>query len=344
MEAALEPVKSTDGENGVAGNKAPSLRGREPRKISTSLGDCFALDGTAYFEPPKMLVDGFLVEGSINNLAGDKKSGKGWVSLFASRRVLEKKKTVLYIDRENGPRRIDERIKVLGGNPVLWGSYFRYCFNPSMSAAKDDASRFEATLDQLKPSLVIFDSWAGFLVAADGDENNSGDITAWSNSYIQPLRAREITTLILDHVPHDQKRPRGSNRKGEEADALFYIKKHREFDRNTTGLIAIESLADRDGLLPKKTHYRLGGENGRFVFEKLDQTKYGLKGKKLEIIEVLESFGDKGATNSEWAKACVAKGVSKSTFQNYLKDLKNYDFRGVKLLKNDGKKYYLKVR
>jgi hypothetical protein len=316
--------------------------GHPPAEIQTPLGTFLCLDGNSYFEPPKMLLDDFLIESSINDLAGPRKSGKGWIALCASKQIIEEQRgNVIYLDRENGKRRMDQRISSLRTDPLAWRRSFRYGFNPPMTDKRESVELFEKSLDQLKPSLVVVDSWAGFLNCAGLDENISDDVTTWSELYLTPLRNREITTLILDHVPHKEKRPRGSARKGETVDTLFYLTKKADFDRTVVGEINLELLASRDGLLPKNTRYRVGGENGRFVFQKLNQKVYGLSGKKAEIVKVLEEVGDKGMTNSEWQKACEQKKLSKSTFQNYVKQLKNHEFQGQKLLKREGNKYHL---
>ena len=58
---------------------------------------------------------------------------------------------------------------------------------------------------------------------------------------IDPLHQARITTLILDNTGHaDPHRPRGTSSKRDLNEVLFELKKVRDFDRRTRGVVQLE--------------------------------------------------------------------------------------------------------
>ncbi len=75
------------------------------------------------------------------------------------------------------------------------------------------------------------------------------------------------------------------------------------------------ALLDREGGLPTKVAFRLGGEDGRFIFERHAEEDPKLKGNPRKLLKVLEKKFDKGATNKEWKEACEEyEGISESSY------------------------------
>ncbi len=62
-------------------------------------------------------------------------------------------------------------------------------------------------LAQIRPSLVVFDSLFGFMVAANLDENYGPDVAKWFDAFAPPTL--EVATLVLDHTPKKGDTERG---------------------------------------------------------------------------------------------------------------------------------------
>lgn len=102
-------------------NKPQASRGKQaPRFIRTNTNTIMS----TVFEPIRWTVPGYLAEG-LSVLAGRQKLGKTWLAIdfalavavggIAMGSVPVEQGDVLYIDMENGPRRIQRRIETLQG-------------------------------------------------------------------------------------------------------------------------------------------------------------------------------------------------------------------------------------
>ncbi len=278
-------------------------------------------------EDPEELVEGVLLKGKVHQLYADAGSGKSWTALGLASKVMEQGKTVVYLDKENGPRTMTERLNLLGVEPEKARELFFYYPDPTASGDEGSRHGYEEMLDQDEPDLVIFDSWIGFLSDADLNENESSDIQKWARWYLQPARRRGITTLVLDHVPHGTNRSRGSGRKKEEVDVQWELYRSMPFDRSTVGKITLRRKKDREGWLPSKVAFEMGGGSDGFVFERLRSVGEDPRGKVSEnqqkILRVLrDKFNGHVPTDGEWKKACDDyEGVPFSSYYNAKKKL-----------------------
>ena len=187
---------------------------------------------------------------------------------------------VVYVDKENGPRIMRQRLELMGVDPAARDKLIRYAPFPTAGLDIPTVEAWEAMLDRERPALVVFDSWVGFLAACGMDENSAVDIAAWSEAYAAPARSRGIAVLILDHVPKaDSRSARGSGRKLDYVD-VQYEQTATPFDRQTVGLITLKKRKDREACLPGSQAFRVGGTPGGvdgmrltqpgFVFESVD--------------------------------------------------------------------------
>ncbi len=279
-------------------------------------------------KPPEELVEGILLKGKVHQLYAAPAFGKSWVALWLAKELINRGKPVLYLDMENGPRIIAERLKALGAEEEKLDEHIVYYSSPGLPMTAEGIKAYVRLLEEVGPALVVFDSWVNFLSGAGLDENVSSDVSAWSLSFSRPARDRGITVLLLDHVPKEGSTARGSGRKKEEMDVQWQLKNPKPFDRNTMGEIHLVREKDREGWLPKVMKFSVGGTEDNFVFEGLDEfatiTKISdLKPNQKKILKVLKTeFGDEGATAPEWQKACdEVEGVPKSSFYKAKKTL-----------------------
>jgi hypothetical protein len=164
-------------------------------------------------EPPEVLVEDVILAGKVHSVYSAGGTGKTFYAAYIAGEVLKGGGSVVYFDQENGLRIIAERAECLGITPEMARGNLHYYPFPTMSLEEQLIEAFEDLLDEIKPDLVIFDSWVNLLAMCGLKENESVDVATWSEAYSQKARHRGIAVLILDHVPKDGKGPRGSGRK-----------------------------------------------------------------------------------------------------------------------------------
>ncbi len=279
-------------------------------------------------EPPDVHEDGVLLAGKVHQLFAGPGVGKSWVGLWLSKRCIERGERVLYLDMENGPRIVSERLGLLEVDASEVDTFLYYHSSPSLTLRAEDVRNYDDLLDEVSPALVVFDSWANFLASAGLDENSNIDIARWAVGYTQPARNREITVVILDHVPHEGNHSRGASRKKDEVDVQWKVYNTRPFDRESVGEIVLHREKDREAYLPPSVTFSVGGTpDGGFVFERSagtfeTQSGDGLTDAECKALEALRvGFGDQGATATEWQRACEAARVSRATFYRVKREL-----------------------
>jgi|SRR5215213_4117798 len=271
-------------------------------------------------EPPAVLVDDVLLEGKTHAIYGPSGFGKTYVLLWAALRVIERGAPVLIFDNENNVSIMAERLEQLGADPDQIDRLLHYHPFPELPTTEEGRQLYEARLDRIKPGLVGFDSWISFLASNGLDENSSNDISTFSAHYLQPARRRGITTLMLDHVPHDGNHARGSTRKRDEVDVMWSLGRLLPFDRDRVGTITLTRVKDREGWVPQSVTFSVGGDGkGGFVFARSAGTaeteeEDGLKDSERKSLQALKTFGESGARAVEWQKTAAAVDVARRTF------------------------------
>ncbi len=133
---------------------------------------------------------------------------------------------VLLMDYENGPIIIKERMESYGyqGDDMLWFEDKIYlALYPEMPTldSVEAAQVMEATIDEIKPDLVIVDSIG---LAFEGEENSADTYKGFGRNMGRLLRERNIAALLLDNTGKDRTRgSRGSSRKKDEADLMWLL-------------------------------------------------------------------------------------------------------------------------
>jgi hypothetical protein len=277
-------------------------------------------------EPPEMLVAEELYAGRVHCIYSAGGTGKTFKALQLVKKVIDQGKPVLLLDLENGVRIISERLRDLGAEADQVRQHLYYYPFPSMPLSDDASTEFEELLEEIKPSLVVIDSWINCISAAGLDENSSTDIARWTDAYPQRARVRGVAVLLLDHVPKEGNTARGSGRKLDYVDAMWELRNPQKFDRETVGRIDMHLRKDREGWLPRVLIFSVGtGEEG-FIFkrsagtiEPLDEA--GLTGKERSTLEALQALGSMGAFDREWKEEAATRDVKKSKYYEAKKRL-----------------------
>ena len=271
-------------------------------------------------EPPEMLVEDELYAGRVHCIYSAGGTGKTFKALQLVKKVIDQDKPVLLLDLENGVRIISERLRDLGAKADQARQHLYYYPFPSMPLSDDASAEFEELLEQIKPALVVIDSWINCISAAGLDENSSTDIARWTDAYPQRARVRGIASLLLDHVPKEGNTARGSGRKLDYVDAMWELRNPQKFDRETVGRIDMHLRKDREGWLPRALTFSVGvGEDG-FIFQRSAGTfesadeATGLLPSDRTTLEALRALGSMGAVDKEWREEAIARGLGRTTY------------------------------
>ena len=270
---------------------------------------------------PEELERGVLIKGAAHQIFTGPGEGKTWVALWLIKRAIQREQTTMFFDAENGKRIISERLDALEvGEDV--DEYLHYYDFPTMGIEKDDTARYRTELDGVQPDLIVFDSWIGFLAGCGLDENSNKDVEEWANTYISPAKARGCTVVILDHVGHtNTERSRAASRKKDVVDVQWHLSKMQDFSRSNVGYVQLNLKKDRESWLPKSVGFSIGGTPEGFVCERSEGTVPAVPGKLTEsarvALEALDTFGELGATYTEWRDSIAWKGgeMPDSTFR-----------------------------
>jgi hypothetical protein len=271
-------------------------------------------------EPPEMLVAEELYAGRVHCIYSAGGTGKTFKALQLVKKVIDQGKPVLLLDLENGVRIISERLRDLGAEADQVRQHLYYYPFPSMPLSDDASTEFEELLEEIKPSLVVIDSWINCISAAGLDENSSTDIARWTDAYPQRARVRGVAVLLLDHVPKEGNTARGSGRKLDYVDAMWELRNPQKFDRETVGRIDMHLRKDREGWLPRALTFSVGAGEDGFMFkrslgtvESADETTSLLPSDQTTL-EALQALGNMGAFDKEWREEAMTRGLGRTTY------------------------------
>jgi AAA domain len=266
-------------------------------------------------EPPEEQERGLLLRGKVHAFFSGPSTGKTMLLLWLINNAIQRRERVAFFDMENGLRIIAERLVALGVDASKVDELLYYIPFPNLALTRKAVGDYVNLLEELKPDAVFFDSWVGCLATAGLDENSSGDIATWSVNYVYPARKRGITVVLLDHVPHEGKRVRGSTRKKDEVDVQWRLSNPKPFNRDNVGEIVLHREKDRDAWLPPLVRFSVGvTPESNFVFERSEggivrASGDALTDKQYEVLEAIRAFGESGTSYTEWESESIARGV-----------------------------------
>jgi len=323
-EAAPYRIKAA-GDDLATGSPRPAVKAARFERID--LGEPIE----SGIEPPEMLVTEELYAGRVHCIYSAGGTGKTFKALQLVKKVIDQDKPVLLLDLENGVRIISERLRDLGAEADQVRQHLYYYPFPSMPLSDDASTEFEALLEEIKPSLVVIDSWINCISAAGLDENSSTDIARWTDAYPQRARVRGVAVLLLDHVPKEGNTARGSGRKLDYVDAMWELRNPQKFDRDTVGRIDMHLRKDREGWLPRALTFSVGAGEDGFIFKRSAGTfesadeATGLLPSDRTTLEALRSLGSSGALDKEWREEALARGLSRATYYRSRETLMRLD-------------------
>lgn len=241
--------------------------------------------------PPAELWRGLLLTGKTHVWEGDSGIGKSLAAMAVSADLIREGSKVMYLDHENGPRRVAERMASLGVGAAALEDRFFYYYAPDMSP-----QAFAEELERVEPALVVFDSLIGFLAVEGIHENDNAALRRWATDYPMAAKRRGTTTLTLDHTTKAGNQSRGAGDKMAAVDVRFNVVavSGKGFDRRKAGQIRFKLKKDNDAALAEPLlTYEIGGTPCVF--------RPGVALTKNER-KALDTFIE-GGTSKEWEEA-----------------------------------------
>lgn len=171
------------------------------------------LDPNFVVKPKDYIVEGLLEPGDAVLLTGMWGAGKSTFALALGLAVANPRQdtflgmdvlkhgVVLYADQENPADEMAGRVRRLMGDGVYpaQDQFVLSSARPLSLQNPDDRTRLFATVDTLGPTLVVLDSYVGWL--GDVDQNAPGDMRRVFNEGIYPILQRGVAVVILEHPP-----------------------------------------------------------------------------------------------------------------------------------------------
>ena len=271
---------------------------------------------------PSCLIDSFLVADGLNLFYGPSGGGKTFVTLdmacsLASGTPWQGYETqlcrVVYIVGE-GTRGLYQRIAAWSEIHAPVPSDHPRFVDRAVNLLRDkEVDHLIRLLRPFRPRLVILDPLARFMPGAD--ENSPKDMGKAIASLGRIMSEVESGLLVIHHTGKDKTRK-------ERGDSALRAAADMALQLNTrSGVVHVQVDKARDLPGGKGVHLRLEPVSGSAVPQPTKKPSAS-DDAKLATLKALASFGDGGATNTDWqTRAKRDAGTSDATFQRYLRDL-----------------------
>jgi AAA domain len=206
-------------------------------------------------------LDPLAPRGRAVTIVSKAKEGKSELSLFCAVRLALGKKalaqppgpptTVLYIDHEMTETDVQERLTDMGVDENTDLSHLHYVVMPGVAKldTPEGGLALVSYVDGTGAAIVIIDTLSKIIL---GDEDEASTWNAYWTHTGQPLHARGVTVLALDHSGHTATRARGSSAKQAIFDVIWELTKQS------------------NGTTLKATHRRVGWVPENVAFARKD--------------------------------------------------------------------------
>jgi hypothetical protein len=178
-------------------NDGPELTGWEP----INLAPVWA--GETTDQPPTILArtDGISLAypGKVNTFQGESESMKTWAALCAAAEQLANGHPVIYIDFEDSPTSIVERLGLLTITPTAPIIYLR----PDSPFTLEARDQLATLLTELEPTLVVLDGVTEAMTIEGLDLMSNADIARFMKSLPRWIARHPAgpAVILIDHVP-----------------------------------------------------------------------------------------------------------------------------------------------
>jgi hypothetical protein len=269
---------------------------------------------------PTWLVDGYLVSHGLAWLQGKWGNGKSFVAVDIGCCVSTGKAwhghevehgRVLYLIAEGASglsSRVDAWVTEHGEEP----DQIKFLPVPvNLMDDEVDVPAMQQLLGDIHPVLVIVDTQARVTVGAD--ENSSRDMGRFVHHLGLLMESSDAAFLIVHHEPRNGENMRGSTALEGAADSILRTVKDGD-------LITVENPKQKDATQMEPMELALESRDESAVLVRRGMAHGQSSGTAKIMLEVLETFGDAGASSTLWLKSC-GEEVKESTFYKQVRKL-----------------------
>jgi hypothetical protein len=290
----------------------------------------YTVEEVLRFPPPRWLVRGLLEQQSLSVIYGAPGEGKSFVALdiaisvsrgtsWQGREVT--RGPVVYVFGEGG-RGLQKRLHAwIRSNDGRLGNIFFIC-SPVQVYRSEDLPALATQIEQhnLKPSLVVFDTFARCFVG--GDENNAKDVGEFVDALQKFLhKIGDAAALIVHHTTKEsRKTERGSTALRGAADTMLQLEtnngkttltctKQKDGEKGDPIVLVLDQVAlppDQDGAPVTSLVVRAGshGSTGETMPSQAPSALAGsdqtLDPRRVAALEILSESGETGLRFKEW--------------------------------------------
>jgi hypothetical protein len=185
----------------------------------------------------------------VHALHAEPEALKTWLALVASVEQIATGRVVIYIDFEDGPAGIVQRLRELGADSQAILTRFVY-IRPDEPLTGAVAHDLDTALAR-KPSLVVIDGVTEAFSRQGLNPLDNSDVATWLDLLPRRCVRAGAATLTLDHVVKDrEQRGRyaiGAQHKLAGVDVAYSLKVIEPFAHGRDGLVAVKVEKDRPG-------------------------------------------------------------------------------------------------
>jgi hypothetical protein len=218
------------------------------------------IDGTVEIPAPTVgqreAGGGLFYPSRINGVFGRFGSAKSYVAAVAALQEIDAGRRVFWIDLEDNPTGMTQRLIELGADRAHVVESFRYV-NPVEALDPRRRAELFGRVDEDRPSLVVVDSTGEWLSLQGAKPNYDEEVAAFTKAHLAPLAASGAAVVTIDHIPHDARDPLraiGSQRKmASITGAVYLVDMVVEMGKGRRGMSRLQSAKDRLGTYPRET-------------------------------------------------------------------------------------------
>lgn len=259
-----------------------------------------------------LIREGVLIAKQINNFTGHFEHGKTTIVGDLAYKWATNHGPVLYLDWEMGSRRVRKRMKAHGWTEDLMREHWYYSYAPQLPPGK-----LAAVADLLGPNLlIVIDSFSAAMMSLGLSENDATEVGKWWGAELQPLGERSSATVaVISQVKQSASSSstytqRGTGATSFGSDVIWFVERFRKFTPTEAGEVRLTRKKDREGVLPERLGFALGGDGeDRIALRPIDPPKGEPADENLlELVTALLE-GPESEARGGLATSAICKGI-----------------------------------
>ncbi len=209
--------------------------------------------GQEWGAPPKdwsTLVDGLIVDGLTHWIGGTHGALKSTVGAHAAVTAMDSERDVVWLDWEVGRDQARGKLWLAGARD---GEQVRQLFHYVNGAnLRDDGmAKLLGEAGAMNRPFVVIDSASKALASLGLNENDNGDVSAFTAKVLVPLKAAGATLYVIDHAGRSQSASsdyvaRGASTKDADADLTYRFDATEPPTRTSVGKLRVVCQKDRE--------------------------------------------------------------------------------------------------